>query len=412
MTRKPLATLSPLCLCLLAGSAWADLSPYSLGGSETVQHQSNVLHDDNDAHSDWLSTTELDAGVDQALGRERLQAKAAVNIDRYKYFHSRDDVGYNGSAELDWSTIGDLSGAIGGDVRRQQYLYGLGGDQQSTSPKNLQTDDHAFARAQLGGMGRWSISSGFDASERRYSDPSFDVNDQKQWGASLGTNYETSPDLSFGIQGRYIHGNYPKILIDSSTETFSSKNVGANVRWNASGNSSFNANLGYTQQDTEGQLPQHFISGALNWNWAPPSHFNFTLGLARDSSIDASSTASIVNTNTINTRSINNTGNLDVKYELTAKVSLDASAQYIMRKYSDAQIPTGFESNGSPVFQSASGDSRTSRIYIGAHYAATRTTDLNCGVAHETHTASSAIVFFTPRYTDNTVQCVAAIRLD
>ncbi len=412
MNRKCLATLSPLCLSMLAGSAWADLSPYSLGASETVQHQSNVLHDDSDVHSDWLSTTQINAGIDQTLGREHILASAAVDLDRYRYLHSRDDVGYNGSAELDWSTIGDLSGAIGGDVRRQQYLYGLGGDQQSTSPKNLQTDDHAFARAQLGGMGRWSISSGFDASERRYSDPSFDVNDQKQWGANLGTNYETSPDLSFGIQGRYIRGTYPKIILDSSEEMFSSKTVGANVRWNASGNSSFDANVGYTQQDTQGQPSQHFVSGALNWNWAPPSHFNFTLGLVRDSSIDASSTAAIVNTNTLNTRSINNTVNLAVKYELTAKVSLDASAQYIMRKYSDAQIPTGFESDGSAVFQSASGDSHTSRLHIGAHYAATRTTDLSCGVAHETHTASSAIVFFAPKYTDNTVQCVAAIRLD
>lgn len=412
MTRKPLATLSPLCLCLLAGSAWADLSPYSLGASETVQHHTNILHDDNDAHSDWQSTTELNAGVDQTLGREHILATAAVDLDRYRYLHARDDVGYSGSAELDWSTIGDLSGAIGGDVRRQQYLYGLGGDQQSASQNNLQTDDHAFARVQLGGMGRWSISSGFDASQRRYSDSSFDVNDQKQWGASLGTNYQTSPDLSFGIQGRYIRGTYPKIILDSSEEGFSSKTVGANVKWTASGNSSFDANLGYTQQDTQGQPGQHFVSGGLNWNWAPPSHFKFILGLSRDSSIDAGSTAAIVNTNTLNTRSLNTTGNLDVKYELTAKVNLEATAQYVLRKYSDAQIPTGFESGGAPVFQSATGNSHTSRIYLGAHYAATRTADLSCGIAHETHSADSDIALFAPKYTDNTVQCVAAIRLD
>lgn len=412
MTRKPLATLSPLCLCLLAGSAWADLSPYSLGASETVQHQSNVLHDDNDAHSDWLSTTELNAGVDQALGREHLLGSAALDLNRYRYLHSRDDVGYSGSAELDWSTIGDLSGAFGGDVRRQQYLYGFDGDQQSTSPKNLQTDDHAFARAQLGGMGRWSISTGFDASQRRYSDPSFDVNDQKQWGASVGTNYQTSPDLSFGIQARYIRGTYPKVILDSSEEKFSSKTFGTNVKWTASGNSSFDANIGYTQQDSGDQPSQHFVSGALNWNWAPPSRFKVLLGLSRDSSIDAGSTATIVNTNTLNTRSLNTSGNLDIKYELTAKVNLDTSAQYILRKYSDAQIPTGFESGGAPVFQSASGNSHTARFYIGVHYVPTRTTDLNCGVFHETHSADKAIVFFTPDYTDNTVQCAAAIRFD
>ncbi len=412
MNRKILATLSPLCLCMFAGGARADLSPYSIGASETVQHQTNVLHNDSNVHSDWLSVTELNAGLDQTLGRERLLASAAVDLDRYRYLHSRDNVGYNGSAELDWSTIGDLSGAIGGDVRRQQYLYGLGGDQQTGSQSNLQTDDHAFAHVQLGGMGRWSISSGFDASQRRFSDSTFALNDQRQWGASLGTNYQTSPDLSFGIQGRYIRGTYPKIILDSSDEKFFSKSVGANVRLAASANSSFDANVGYTQEDTQGQPTQHFVSGALHWNWSPPSHFKFILGLSRDSSIDAGSTASVINTNNINTRSLNTSGNLDIAYELTAKISLEASTQYISRKYSDAQIPTGFEFNGSPLFQSASGNSRTARVYFGARYAATRTTNLSCGVAHESHNSDSAIVFFAPRYTDNTAQCVVAIRLD
>ena len=38
MQLKPAFSLTPLVLCLAAGSAHADLSPYSFGASETIQH--------------------------------------------------------------------------------------------------------------------------------------------------------------------------------------------------------------------------------------------------------------------------------------------------------------------------------------------------------------------------------------
>lgn len=419
MKMKTVATCSPMLLCLVAGAARADLEPFSFDASETIKHSSNILHTDNSDHkADWLSTTELKAALDQAIGRERLLGTASVNADRYASLSHRDSFGYTGSAELDWSTIGDISGAFGADARRHQYLYGLDGDTASTS-KNLQTDNHAFARVQVGGMARWSIFGGFDASQRKYSDSAFDANETQQWAVSGGTSYQTSPDLAFGLNGRYIRGKYPHApLVNGDEQTFSVKTVGAHTKWTASGNSSFDANVGYTQQRTDGQPDQHYINGGLNWRWTPPSHFTITLGALRDGSTSAGSGATVVNTNnSINGRSLNTSAHLDVSYALTAKVTLDALAEYIHRKYTDAQIaiPTGFtDINGAPVLAltTVSGSNNTSRFTLSAHYTPSRTTILSCGVSREVHTADESITAISGPYTDNTVQCAASIHFD
>jgi hypothetical protein len=411
MKIKTVATCSPLLLCLAAGGARAALEPFSFDASETIQHQSNILHTESgNRQADWLSTTELKAALDQAIGRERLLGSAAVSSDNYKSLHSRDSIGYAGKAELDWSTVGDISGALGADAGRHQYLYGLDADKSSTT-KNLQTDNHAFARLQIGGLSRWSIFSGFDASERKYSDPDFAGYNTQQWAVSGGTSYNTSPDLAFGLNGRYIRGKYPRLAEDQNS--FTIRNVGVHTRWAASADTSFDGNIGYTQQRNDGQPDQHYVNGGVNLRWKPPTRIGVTLGVVRDSSTGASSGATVVNTNdAINGRSLNTIANLDVTYELTAKVSFDALTQYIHRNYSDAQVPTGFVVDGVPVTAPASGTSNTTRFTLTAHYAPTRTTMLSCGFARELHSSVQSLHSFSAPYTDNTALCTASIHFD
>src|SRR5262249_10013266 len=108
MKFKPAAAWLPLVLLSMSGAARADLEPFSFGASETVQHESNVYHADTAVKADWLSTTELRAAMDQALGRDRLTANAAVNYTNYRKLDQRDAFGYRGGLAFDWSTIGSL----------------------------------------------------------------------------------------------------------------------------------------------------------------------------------------------------------------------------------------------------------------------------------------------------------------
>ena len=415
MKNKCLAILSPLCLCLFAGNAFAELEPFTFGASEAIGHQSNLNHtDDSIRTGDWTSVTELNAAVDQALGRDKLVASAAVDFNRYKRTHSLDSTGYRGAAEFDWSTVGDLSGAFGADASRRQYIYGetsepvLGSPATLVNVRNLQTDTHEFAKIALGGDARWQIYGGADLNQRKYSNDLFRTNDEQQWSSNLGTRYSTSPDLSFGLQGAYTHGEYPhgSVTVEGGASKFSSRSVDLNTQWKASGNSAFDASVGYTS-DTSQVLARgrHFANGSVNWIWTPPSHFTVNFGLKRSSDADASTgvNVGVVNQNNLNGTSINNVAHLEVTYSLTAKISIDGSADYTQRKYNNL------------ADLDVDGSTRTTRFYLTAHYQPTRTTDLSCGGGRETRHVDAgitkAVAGFTG-YTDNYLQCVASIKFD
>ena len=416
---KPLAMLSPLCLALLSGHASAALEPFTLGASETVQHQTNLNHTESDQVSDWISTTEFSAALNQALGRDKLVASAAVDLNRYKRSHTLDSTGYQADAEFDWSTIGDLSGSLGGSSTRRQYIAGETAEPAPGQPsvlqnvKNLQTDNHAFAHIALGAESRWSIFGGGDVSQRHYSLDSFSVNEERQWSGNAGTRYETSPDLSFGLNGNFTHGEYPNAGVVSGNaiiqgaSKFNSRTVSLTSTLQASGNSSLSGNVGYTTESNQAlSTDRKFVSGGLSWNWTPPSHFTVKLDLRRSSDSDASAPLVDVSTgraNTLNANSINNAAHLEVTYALTAKVSLDASTDYTQRKYADLKQVAGPDVNGA---------TRTARFWLTAHYQPTRLSDVSCGGGRETRHADASIADLTPAYTDNYLQCAASIRFD
>ncbi len=413
MNMKPLAMLSPLCLCLFAASARADLEPFTLGAGETVSHESNLNHtDDANRISDWYSLTELRAGVNQALGRDQLVGTAAVNYTDYHRTVDKDldSIGYRGALRLDWSTLGDLSGSLGGDTLRRRYTYQFEDVSGVGNSKDLETDNHGFAKLSLGGPSRWNIFAGFDASERRFSQDTFSVNNEQQWSQNLGTTYSTSPDLSFGITGNYVHGQYPNYR---TAADFDSKSLSATTKWQASGNSVLNASLGYTTQNSDLQSTLRFISGSLYWNWTPPSHFAVSLGVSR--STDGGAAAG--NVATLNDRSLNTTGSLNVSYAATAKISLVANAQYIRRKYANVDVPAvladGSVDPDPADFTVVSGSNHSTRISLSAHYQPTRTTDLSCGAIHEVRSSGSPLVIqIAPNYIDNTLQCTASVNFD
>jgi hypothetical protein len=412
MNPTSLLKLTPLCLCLAAGAAQADLEPYSLGASETLEHDSNVSRvSDSAGQADWFSTTELRAAVNQALGRDQLFANLAVDYNRYRQFHDRDYTGYAGTARFDWSTIGDLSGSLGAESQRKQYFYGFDGEAGSTT-RNLQTNNHVFAHAQLGGMGRLSLFTGIDASQRNYSATGFRQNDEHQWTANGGMNWSTSPDLTFGLVGSYTRGLYPHFGESGGTDTgsgdaFHQRSVDATVKWQLSGATSMDGSVGYTTSSSEVQSAQNFVNGSLNLNWTPEGHFKFVLGLARNSNSDASSSGYLTSNNVLGS-SVNNIAHMDLTYALTAKISLQGSLHYIERRYDGATI----QLIPGDILPGISGSNRTGRVFLSAHYTPTRTTDLNCGAGREVLHADTALRSITPAYTDTIVQCAAAINFD
>jgi hypothetical protein len=422
LKNKSLAMLSPLCLCLVAAGARAAIEPFTIDASESVKHETNISHSATNAAADWVSTTSLKAGVDQPLGRDSFVADAGINYSAYKNQDHLDSWGYQAGAQLDWNTIGDLSGAFGADTSRRQYIYGVTSDPLPGQPpttavteRNMQTDNHVFGRILLGGPSRWQIFGGADGSQRRFSATNFHTNDENQWSGNFGTRYSTSPDLTFGLVANYVHGEFPHVATFSfggATNTivsrFRTRSLNGTVQLRATGNSAFDAGVGYTTESSDAlSRDLRFVNGSLNWTWTPPSHFTIKVGLKRSTDLDNTSTAANAGlryTNNLSGPSINNLALLDVGYALTAKINLDATATYSQRKYSDLTL---VDTNGNPI---TSGTLDTTSYYLSAHWQPTRTTDLSCGAGHEQRRGNASFAAYT--YTDNTVRCMAAIKFD
>ncbi len=428
MNNKTLAALSPLCLCLVAMSARADLEPFSFEASEKIKHETNINHTSGAPGqgriADWISATEFSAALKEPLGRSTLQADAGVNYDAYKREHSLNSWGYHAGVELDWETIGDLSGALGADSSRRRYIDGVTADplfgqpgQQPETQLNMQTDSHVFGRIELGGPSRWQIFAGADATKRRFSSDAFQANNENQWSSNFGTRYATSPDLRFGVVGTYSHGEFPRagsFVFGNTVQYFSSKfntrSYDGTVTLQATGNSAFDASLGYTTESSDSLTKElGFLNGSLNWTWTPPSHFTVKLGLKRSADLDTQSAGLNTGTRYVNSLSgpsIDNMASLDVSYELTAKISLEADASYSHRKYSDLQVTN----TSSGAIETVNGTLRSTSFYLSAHYKPTRTTDLSCGGGHEQRSAGGDLATFG--YVDNTIQCTASIRFE
>ena len=411
MNLKPVLTLWPAGLLMIAGSAYADLSPYSLSATETIEHESNVSHT-TIASPDWLSTTELQAGLDQTLGRERLTASGEFDINRYKRGHLNNN-GYDLTGEFDWSTINDLSGVIGADSSKRQYIYGLDGEQASTT-NNSQHTDHVFARAQLGGVTHLTLFSGIDATQRKYSDPAFAPNEVRQWSVNGGTRYQTSPDLNFGLVATYTKGAYPHAILQTlpteeiGSDGFDIKSLDATTTWQASGNSNFDLRAGYTVEDNDIEPQRKYWNGDLIWTWTPGGRLKVTTELERDTDADAtlSSGGSVASNNLVG-HSLNTTVHLTLTYELTAKINILAGAQYTERKYAPGTLPVLL---GQSVASDGSGENRTSQFSIAAHYAPILNTDLSCSFIREVRRSDAQIALFTPAYSANNALCSAQIQ--
>jgi hypothetical protein len=402
MKLKSASIGAPAALLLLSGAAHADLTPFSFGAQETIEHESNVNHT-AEAQAAWLSTTELRAAMDELLGRQHLLANAQVDFNRYTD-HGPNNTSYQAGTELDWSTIGDLSGAIGASSQRRRYLYGFSGESVSPS-NNLETDNRAFARAQLGGPGRWVLFGGADATERRYSNALFNVNEENQWSVNGGTRYQTSPDLSFGITGEYTRGKYPNV--PDGLNGFNLRSLDLTSMWQATGNSQFNLRTGYTQEREDGRPDNNYWNGDLGWSWTPPSHFKVTIDIARDSDANTAALANAVSgQSNLTGRSINTTFNANVTYSLTAKTSLVAGFQYAKRRYAPGTLPLIV---GAPE-DFASGTNRTSQLSLSAHYLPTVNSDVSCGVTREVRHSDASIVEVAPSYTATDVLCSAQIQ--
>lgn len=389
-------------VCSLASaSAQAELAPFGLSVSESISHVDNVFRTSADQRrADWIATTSLQGTFDQTFGRQRAKASAGLDHGHYARNSQLDHTGYHAAAQLDWSTVGNLSGSLGADSSQRLYQYGIEGSTPFAG-KNLETTNHAFSRAQLGGAARWTLLGGLEFAERSYSVASFAPNEVSQWSADLGARYQASSDLSFTAGGRQIEGKFPKATATAG-DGFSVSTLIAGADWQLGAATKLTVNLGYNTEKHDLQASRNYWNGLARWTWAPSGHVKVAAGLRRDSSGNTALSpgeSSSVTSISLVSPSINTSADLSVTWEATSKISVNSGMQQAENRYSSLNVA------GTPRAGTA-----TTRLYtLGAQFRATRNINLGCNVSHEERTSDTAIGTVMNGYHVNTLMCMGQL---
>lgn len=379
-------------------------TPYSFGVSQSLVHDSNLFRvSDGDEEDEWLSTTALNFALDQPIGRQRLKGSAALQMNRYREHDELNNTGHQLGLELDWETIGNLSGVLGAQSARHQYRFGLDSGAPSTG-RNIESTQSAFAQAKLGGMGLWALQAGFNALRRDYSAETFDaLNKLSQWGIDGGIAYRPSPDLTALLALRYTRISRPNAELDTGLvygDDVGRKGAELGVMWQASGASRFDMRVTRYQEKHSVEVDREFWTGGVAWDWVPSAKLRFRTQLLRDTEGGSGNVASPEATMPAAPAGdqLRDAFIWTGQWSATAKINVVAMAQWSRRRLGVTLGDTELQD-------------RTTALSFGLRYAPARWLDFGCDLSSERRDTNTADVTVTRPYDAMSAGCMLQLWL-
>ena len=372
LTRNKTSTLAGIGLGLSLGLAGnvvhAEANPYYLGGSLGVTRVSNVYRTASDENSDTVTTASLLAGVDQRIGRQHLTINGTLQQSHYATNSLLNNNGYSLRSNLDWATVGNLSGTLSASATRQLANYNAAGaGVQPVFAKNIENDRQYQALARLGLVTRWSIEASYTHSSQEFSLIEYSALNFSQDAGSLGLVYRPSDLLRLGLAFRRTEGEYPQYPLTFDgvrpfyvDDTFKRNDIDFSGDWKLTGSSHVTTRLSWTssQHDPAETMNYRGLTGSLGWDYDPGGRWTFSSKLTRDTGEQASSDLG---------PSQNRVGNsiqLNTSYALTAKIALTGSASERRGTYRNSDASDGFQNDHS--------------ISVGTQFAYSRSLSLSC----------------------------------
>ena len=362
-------------LLLLPLVAVAQMAPYAVGVTQSVSREDNLFKSVAGSEvGDWVSSTSLIGEYVQQIGRQKVFAAATVSVLRYRNNDQLNANVYRLESKVDWSTVGLLTGTAGGDVSLKPYEYGQAGELPIDN-RNLERNEHLFLTAKLGGITELTFLGGLDLLNRSYSNPLFDSAELRQLAVDLGAQYQPNPDLTMGAKLRRTEGRQPKLLPVGDR----SRRVDVQLfsRWQVTGASGLDANLGFTQDDHTVLSDRSFWNGSVQWTWRPTGRLTLVSGLRRDAS--DSFTAPQGDASRVLGTSLRNTVDLSATWQVSSKVQWTGLIQHGVRDFSSASL-----------LGSGSGKDTYRTLRTGLSYELTRNLLLGCEYVGEQRRVSDA----------------------
>ncbi len=401
--RPAVAALLAAALALAGGGAAAQTSPWYLSGQLSLNHDDNLfrLGEGQDtpqgrSRSDLLTSAALIGGLDQPIGRQRVQAALTLRDNRFDRNAGLDNQGYSGRVSLDWSTVNRLSGQLG--ASRSRELSALNIESLGVlSQRNLVDTEAADASVRVGLVTAFSmeLSGGVRRSRNSLDEPSVQALNLDQDNSAFGLIWQPGSALDVALSARQARGRFPNFrVVDGAFEDdrFAQRGLELSSRWQASGASRLEARIGSgrTQYERDSERDFDSVNGSLSWAWRPTGKLTAYTVLSREKGQDnyPTSVRTLVFEGSFVLRDLPavrsylrtiDTVRWQVEWATSAKVGLSAALQFARR---DAAERLRTVADGA-LRGSNQGIDETTVASLGARWEPTRWAQVGCDLRHE-----------------------------
>lgn len=331
--RHPLRAAALAVAALLALPAAAqsnDTAPFYAGASLGVTQVSNVYRLSTGSNSDRVTSAGLLAGVDTRLGRQHLTFDGSLQDNRYADNRALNNRSYSLKGALEWQTVGNLSGTLSALSTQSLAQFNLGSGTQPYFEKNTERNEDYTAVVRLGMGTRYSLEASASRRERNFSNAVYDQFTYRQNAGSFGIYAMPGGNVRLGLVARRTDGTYPRypvylfgFRVGSLALDYKRDDLDFTTAWNAGGSSTLNTRISTSRTNYDpasaGQRNFRGTTGAIGWNWQATSKVLLNLQYTRDSGQET-----LVQTADVNR--VYTTWQLNSRYALTGKVSLNAGA--------------------------------------------------------------------------------------
>jgi hypothetical protein len=394
-----------------------DPSPYYIGVSQALTHDSNVFRIPN-GPSDNYSSTSLLGGFDQPISRQRIFGRASVTANRYQEAQELNNVSYNLLAGAALETINNISGGINLGMNRSLTAPVVSAGSPDAR-RNIADNRSVDARLRYGGASLLTLEGAVGYSSIDYSLPESEPSEAKYRTASVTLYYRPGGPLRLGLALRGTRTKAPRAFLNTTTgETQGNTQKGTNldllVDYDVSGLVSASGRISHTKQ-TNSALGSDAdfsgLTGSLQVGWRPTGKLAFNLAASREAGYNTTpyTTFVIVQTGTAPTlapvtglyqnNQVTNSLAAGVTYLATAKITANTGV-----RYSRAKLVSTFGSSSGNAAAAPTTDV-VKAVYIGANYELWRNLSTGCNLTYEKRDVSGNFIGFS--YSATTVGCSA-----
>jgi hypothetical protein len=389
-----LATTAVAALALLcAAPARAQASPYDIGVSQSLAHESNLyrvggnvgLPAGAQSGSDTIATTALVAGVDQTWGRQRLSGSGSLRASRFAKNDQLNNEGYGLNLGLDWATVDRISGRLGVSADRSLRGYDPAYQAGQVAERNIEDNNQINATVRVGVVTR--LTGEVTASHRqvRYSAQAYAGSEYGQNSASLGARYRLGGAATVGLAWRQSQLKYV-----SRDDPYKRRDIDLTGTWDPSGLTTLYARVSHTSTD-HANSPQRDFSGLtteLRGTSQITGKVKLNLRLSRDLSQGTSTFDFQGQTPSIEFDRVSTALRAGADYQLTSKIALTAGIDHIRRSFEGTRF-------------AIIGSDRTTSLSLGARWLPTRAIQAGCSLGHDNRSVSQV----GNPYSSNAVSC-------